>query len=173
MALDADPASRILNFSGRTSRLGYLTYMLAIVVTAFTLMLLISAVASLLDVGPDTAGVPVLLACMPVVYAVFAATVRRLHDLGRSGWFSILLLVPLLNLFLIMFLMLAPGAGEDNAHGPAPRTSSYRRSFFLVYRYISLNIVLIILLSNFMLAHDHSARDPVHKWSACQAGHVC
>ena len=33
----------------------------------------------------------------------------RLHDMGRSGWFGLLLLLPVINIVLLLALMLVPG----------------------------------------------------------------
>ena len=36
-------------------------------------------------------------------------TVRRWHDLGRSGWWALLSLVPIVNLFCLFILLFWPG----------------------------------------------------------------
>lgn len=47
---------------------------------------------------------------------VYSVTARRLHDTGRTGWWSLLNVIPLLGgLFLLMW-MLAPGDVEDNEY---------------------------------------------------------
>jgi len=53
------------------------------------------------------------------VYGLGVASfgVRRLHDLGRSGRWMLLALVPLANLALGATLLLAPGTAGENAHG--------------------------------------------------------
>lgn len=52
-----------------------------------------------------------------------AVAVRRLHDTGRSGWWFLLALVPLVNLVLIYFYILdsIPGSNEygENPKGIA------------------------------------------------------
>ena len=37
----------------------------------------------------------------------------RLHDMGKSGWFGLLLFIPLINLALLLALMLAPGQAKS------------------------------------------------------------
>lgn len=50
-----------------------------------------------------------LLTIVRIVLAIamFSITIRRLHDLGHSGWLSLLLLIPLVNLILIIYLLFA------------------------------------------------------------------
>ena len=43
--------------------------------------------------------------------------VRRLHDTDRSGLWVLLIFVPLLNLLLILYLLLAPGTAGANRFG--------------------------------------------------------
>ncbi len=51
----------------------------------------------------------------------FAVTCRRLHDTGRSGWWFLLVFLPIVGLIvLIVFLCLDSQPGE-NAYGPNPK----------------------------------------------------
>lgn len=47
-------------------------------------------------------------------------TIRRLHDLDRSGSHYFLLLLPVYNFFLIMQLICQKGTFGVNSHGPDP-----------------------------------------------------
>jgi uncharacterized membrane protein YhaH (DUF805 family) len=51
---------------------------------------------------------------------VVAVTVRRLHDIGMSGWWALLLLVPYIGGLIVLVFTLLPGQPHANAHGPAP-----------------------------------------------------
>lgn len=46
-----------------------------------------------------------------------AVGARRLHDIGKSGWFQLLALVPIANLYLI-YLFICEGQPNDNQYGP-------------------------------------------------------
>lgn len=45
--------------------------------------------------------------------------IRRLHDIGKSGWLLLLGLIPLVGLVLIYFYA-QPGDEGDNEYGPPP-----------------------------------------------------
>jgi uncharacterized membrane protein YhaH (DUF805 family) len=49
-----------------------------------------------------------------------AVAVRRLHDVGRSGWWLLIMLVPLFGFLLLLFWWVQPSEPRDNAHGPSP-----------------------------------------------------
>lgn len=48
--------------------------------------------------------------------------IKRLHDMGKSGWFMILLYIPLLNALFNLYLMLAPGQKGKNKYGDSPKS---------------------------------------------------
>jgi len=60
-----------------------------------------------------------------VLYYVFTVipqitiTVRRLHDIGRSGWWYLLTFVPFGNIALFIYTVL-PSESHANVHGPEP-----------------------------------------------------
>ncbi|MDE7371710.1 MAG: DUF805 domain-containing protein [Desulfovibrio sp.] len=62
-----------------------------------------------------------VLSYVPFIFLppMLAVSVRRLHDSGRSGWFVLLLFVPLINLFCMALLCL-PGTPGPNRYGPQP-----------------------------------------------------
>ncbi len=58
-------------------------------------------------------------------------TIRRLHDIGQSGWLLLLALIPSLG-FLILFVMtVLPSQPYRNVHGPVP--GGHRRETSAVF----------------------------------------
>ena len=62
-----------------------------------------------------------LVIILLLVVFTFSLYVRRLHDLNKTGWLSLLLLVPLVNFILIVVLLLKPGTSGGNKYGLPPR----------------------------------------------------
>ncbi|MEM9279564.1 MAG: DUF805 domain-containing protein [Pseudomonadota bacterium] len=54
------------------------------------------------------------------LWSVMALAVKRLHDLGMTGWLSVLILVPTLNWIFLVALALFPSTQETNEYGPPP-----------------------------------------------------
>ena len=50
---------------------------------------------------------------------LFCVQVRRLHDVGHSGWFVLLSLIPYVG-GLIVFITTLSASGDDNEWGPNP-----------------------------------------------------
>ena len=58
----------------------------------------------------------VLAFLLPMV----AAGVRRLHDVGKSGWWLFISLVPLVGGLVLLYFNVQPGEPEANAYGAPP-----------------------------------------------------
>ena len=52
------------------------------------------------------------------IIPTFSVGARRLHDVDSSGWWQLLLLVPLFGAIFLIYLMLQPGVAEENKYGP-------------------------------------------------------
>lgn len=99
---------------GRIGRVRYLAYGVLP-----NLLMLCASIA----IGAGGGGVSLALEGLVAVAAlalVLLIGVRRLHDMGRSGWFAAGLLVPVLNLAVFLWLLCAPGDAGANRFGPAP-----------------------------------------------------
>ena len=49
-----------------------------------------------------------------------AVTVRRLHDVGRSGFWLLLVLVPVIGALIVLVFLLLESQREPNKWGPLP-----------------------------------------------------
>jgi len=108
------------SFHGRIGRLAYVGGLLLSVAWGW------AALWPLVHFGLDRPPKPdlVLLAISLVVlfflfWSQFALTAKRLHDLGKSGWISLVLIVPVVSGIAAIYLLLARGNDHDNAYGPA------------------------------------------------------
>ncbi len=55
-----------------------------------------------------------------LIYPSIAVCIKRFHDRNRSGWFYLLLFVPLLNIWPTIELYFLRGTDGDNDYGPDP-----------------------------------------------------
>lgn len=61
-----------------------------------------------------------------MMYGVIASAKRRFNDLNRSGWWTLLFMVPFLNLLVWLYLMLAAGEERINDYGAPAAPPSLR-----------------------------------------------
>ena len=68
----------------------------------------------------------ILLACIPVVGWIIlplpncSCTARRLHDIGLTGWISLVMILPYVSILLAIYLCITEGQKEKNDFGEAP-----------------------------------------------------
>ncbi|MEU9173730.1 DUF805 domain-containing protein [Streptomyces sp. NPDC048420] len=99
-------------FSGRARRKEYWMYMLFVVI--------IYAVLLGIGIAAKVAWLPIIF-YVGILLPSLGVTIRRLHDTGRSGWWILFGLVPLvggITLFVFSVLDSEPG---DNKYGPNPK----------------------------------------------------
>lgn len=96
-----------------------------------------------------------LIALTPLLLIIFgiclSLTIRRLHDLNRSGWFALLLIVPLINFILLLILLFIPCTNEQNNFGSPPKSNTLQTKLLSI-----LLIILWIFIGNFLYSVDIS-----------------
>ena len=60
------------------------------------------------------------IAALFVIYMSVCLCIRRCHDIGLSGWWAILSLIPYIDLLMGLFLIFKKGQQRDNIYGPMP-----------------------------------------------------
>lgn len=122
----------LLNPNGRLSRggfwMGTMTLAATTALAVYGLQSLIDRLTPQLSVyGPDLGNLNIrplligLLLAIPVAWMSFCLLVKRWHDRGRSGWWVVVGLVPIVgNLWAVVECALLPGSVSGNKYGPAP-----------------------------------------------------
>lgn len=101
--------SRYAGFSGRASRSEYWWWTLFVVLATL-------ATAFVSDV---LSGLVSLATLVPFL----AVAARRLHDIGKSGWWQLVGFIPLLGWIVMIYWAVQPSEGP-NAYGNGPATSA-------------------------------------------------
>ncbi len=106
---------KALSVSGRLGRIRYLTYSMG-----FTLLFYLVAGAALflLSVMGLTPESPLFIGILGIAYVgmivvMVMITIQRAHDFDKSGWWSLLSLIPLVNLIFLFM----PGTDGENRYG--------------------------------------------------------
>lgn len=105
---------KYVDFTGRARRKEYWMFFLI----NFVIALALAVVDAVLGFGL-LGGLYALAVLLPSL----AVTVRRLHDTGRSGWWILIGLVPIIGIIVILVFMVLEGQPGDNAFGPNPKAA--------------------------------------------------
>ena len=106
----------LFQLRGRIGRVRYLAYSVA-----FGALVFVATVAGMAVTG-EGGGAEFVKWLSVLAGAVLGVMVggRRLHDLGRTRWIALALLVPIVNLAVGLWLSCAPGERGENRFGPPP-----------------------------------------------------
>lgn len=145
-----------LSFEGRIGRIAYfnssMLSMLGLMLSAVGAAVVVPAAGTLSALLP--------FGVMFVLSAVWAVrfTALRLHDLGRSGWWSLAVLVPYAGNVGNLVLSLWSGTEGDNDYGPQPRQGNG-----------AVAVAMIVLMVLVLLGSAVSYRSYVKRVRAAQA----
>jgi uncharacterized membrane protein YhaH (DUF805 family) len=112
-------------FSGRSRRMEYWYFVLFNIIVSIVLGAIDGLLLGTLDSGM---GVGLLsgIYSLAVLIPTLAVTVRRLHDIDRSGWWILIGLVPLIGAIVLLVFALLEGTPGDNQYGPNPKGATAR-----------------------------------------------
>ncbi|MER8047597.1 DUF805 domain-containing protein [Streptomyces sp. NPDC094032] len=102
-------------FTGRARRQEFWMFALFNLIAAVILVIVDAA----LGTYPLLYGIYVLGVLLPSL----AVMVRRLHDTGRSGWWILIDLVPLVGAIILIVFLATEGEAQQNAYGPNPKAA--------------------------------------------------
>ena len=107
-------------FSGRARRKEYWMFALFNVIFAFVLGFIDGFVGGYYDPG---IGIGILggLYSLAVLIPGLAVSVRRLHDVGKSGWMLLIALIPLIGAIWLLVLMVTDSDSGENQYGANPK----------------------------------------------------
>jgi len=103
------------DFTGRARR----TELWMFVVISFVISVVLAVVDRM--IGSMVLGA---LYGLAVLIPSLAVGARRLHDTGRSGWWLLIGLVPIVGLIVLIVFYLIEGTKGPNAYGPDPKASA-------------------------------------------------
>ena len=124
------PLRRYADFSGRSRRLEYWSFVLFIFLATFGSIFVSVLLDGLITAVVGHGSVSVVIAVslllvlglgwLALIIPWFAVLVRRLHDTDRSGLWLLLWLLPFGGFVILVFLLIE-GTNGPNSYGPDPR----------------------------------------------------
>ncbi len=100
-------------FSGRASRSEYWYFAL--------FNFLASVIAGIIDAAVfGDSGIINLIVALGLLLPGLAVGVRRLHDIGKSGWWLLISLIPLIGIIILIVFYCKKSDPDTNEYGPHP-----------------------------------------------------
>lgn len=105
--------SQYANFSGRARRSEYWYYVLCYAI--------ISIVVNLLSQASSVFAIIGTVVGLALICPTVAVEIRRLHDIGKSGWYLLFNLIPLVGAIILIVWFCKDSEPGDNMYGPNPK----------------------------------------------------
>ena len=107
------------DFSGRARRSEYWWFVVfnAVVTT------IASVIDAIIGTRFGSTGLIQVLATLALLLPGLAVAVRRLHDVGRPGWWLFLVLIPIVGALILIIAFLVRDSEPDNTYGPSPKAN--------------------------------------------------
>jgi uncharacterized membrane protein YhaH (DUF805 family) len=106
-------------FSGRARRTEYWMFILFSIIFAIVAMILDHVMKT--TVGHLPYGLFYILYDMAVIVPTFAVSLRRLHDVGKSGWMALIALIPVIGAIWLVILFVKDSTPGENKYGINPK----------------------------------------------------
>ncbi len=106
-------------FGGRSRRMEYWSFVLF----NFVVFVVLVGIDVLLGTFSSASGLGLLSGIygLATLVPILALSVRRLHDIDRSGWWVLVYLAPLIGPIVLLVFALLDGTPGDNRYGPNPK----------------------------------------------------
>ncbi len=139
MELMLKPLRHYADFTGRARRKEFWSFWLFMMIALLVLMYLDTALglggsATSYRDG-NSVGFSMSGGLLSAIFALatlvpnIAVAVRRLHDVGKSGWFLLFAFIPLFGWVYLLYLYVQPGMDGPNEYGPDPKAADSSRVF--------------------------------------------
>jgi len=112
---------KFAQFSGRARRAEYWWFVVVNAVVIALLALLVVIFASISDALGVVAWLAYGVYALAVLIPALAVAVRRLHDTGKSGWWLLIALVPLVGVIVLLVFYFTDSVPGENQYGASPK----------------------------------------------------
>ncbi|MDC1457252.1 DUF805 domain-containing protein [Flavobacteriaceae bacterium] len=112
------------NFKGRARRKEYWMWTLSVTIIFIFAMILDNLLGLNFELMGQNLGYGWIYLIAGIAHLIpgLAVVVRRLHDVGKSGWFYFIVLIPIIGILWMLILLCSDGKKEDNKWGSNPKS---------------------------------------------------
>ena len=106
------------DFNGRARRKEYWMFFLINFAISIGIGFIDGILGTTNEIGMGYLG---LLYSIAVILPGIAVSIRRLHDIGKSGWMLLVAFIPFIGFIWLIILMVREGEEGENEYGPNPK----------------------------------------------------
>lgn len=107
-------------FTGRAPRSEYWWFLVGQLVAGFIVGFIAGFLGLVLGVGHSLSNLASIVLTIGLFLPALGVAIRRLHDIGKSGWWYLLVFIPIIGWLLLLYWFVQPSVSETNEYGEAP-----------------------------------------------------
>ena len=116
-----DVFKKYTDFSGRARRKEYWMFALISAIIAYIIEIIDKAAGLTIDVGTTQVGILGIIYALFILIPSLALSVRRLHDIDKSGWALLWGLIPVVGSIILLVFDCKAGTVGENKYGADPK----------------------------------------------------
>jgi uncharacterized membrane protein YhaH (DUF805 family) len=131
MGIEMDIVSLLTSFEGRINRAKWWLGLLILVIVQWIVWYIIAMTMGVDMMGSSdpaqmeqaltAMGIPLLIISLIFLYPSLALYTKRWHDRGKSGWWTLIILIPIIGgIWALIELGILRGTVGPNQYGPDP-----------------------------------------------------
>lgn len=117
--------NRYAEFDGRATRSEYWYYFLFYLLLIFTAKVLdtyvLNPILGMTIEEASQGGFIQVIIALALIVPTIALGIRRLHDIGKTGWWMLIGLVPIVGFVVLMYFYITDSQPETNKYGTNPK----------------------------------------------------
>lgn len=113
-----DALKKYVEFNGRARRKAFWMYVLIYFLIAFAVSIVEAVISG--ATGTEINLISALLT-LGLLLPSLAIGARRLHDIGHSGWWQLIGIIPLVGFIVLIIFYVRDSQPGDNEYGPNPK----------------------------------------------------
>lgn len=117
--------NRFADFKGRSTRSEYWYFVLFALLISIVLRVIDTFMINpMMGMTPEEAtkgGILITVFALAMLLPQIGVGVRRLHDVGMSGWWYLIALVPIIGALILIFFFVKDSQPGENMYGPNPK----------------------------------------------------
>ncbi|WP_052417453.1 DUF805 domain-containing protein [Cellvibrio mixtus] len=146
---------RFFSPSSRINRLRYWAHSMLFTLAVIGLFIVVGLIAAFAS-QTLAIGLGIIIYIAMIVFS-FILVIQRLHDLNKTGWMSLLLIIPLANIYLLVLLIFFKGTEGRNNYGlQTPPNKTWH--WILAFSYPLLVIIGIVAAVSSPAYQDYVSR---------------
>ena len=133
------------DFRSRSRRSEYWFFILGIFLVQLVLGLILGVIGFTIDEEDIYEyGIPFVFFCG--IIFLLPVAIRRLHDIGKSGWFMLLVCIPIIGEIILIIFFCIDSQMDSNEYGPSPKYFNFGSGNTMIWSLVDIRLCINLVI---------------------------